>query len=99
MAASTTAARNLISLRVASMAENSTSEVCFLALTTDFAAIRITSSLDFFNWCFRWISEVEIKVWSRGDFAPLIASQARSMSGALALARAATLERVIVLLV
>ena len=42
------------------------------------------------------MSEVEIKMWSRGDLATFTASQARSMSLGFVLARAATSERLIV---
>src|SRR4030042_4176805 len=97
MAASQTAERNSTSLRVASMAENSTLGVYCFALATERAVIRITSSFDFFSWCLRWMPEVEIKVWSRGNLAPLTASQARSMSFEFVLARAATSDRLIVL--
>src|SRR4030066_2360949 len=97
MAASQTAMRNATSLRVASMAENSTFGVYFVALATERAAMRMTSSFDFLSWCLRWMSEVEIKVWSRGNLAPLTASQARQMFFEFVLARAATSDRLIVL--
>src|SRR5208337_4052890 len=97
MAASQTAERNSTSLRVASIAENSTLGVYFFALATERTAIRITSSFDIFSWCLRWMSEVEINVWSRGNLAPLTACQARSISFRSARARAATSDRLIVL--
>ncbi len=96
MAASTTAQRKATSLRVASMAENSTLDVWRLARATDWDVILMTSSLDFLIWYLRWMSEVEIKVWMRGNLAPLTASQARSMSWGFALAKAATSQRLMI---
>ena len=50
-------------------------------------SLSSASSRLFWNWCTRWMSEVDMKVWILGVSASRIASQARSMSSGTARAR------------
>ena len=74
-------------MRVASIADHSTSSIRLRACATVRAMISITSSSVFFIWCARWIGEVDTKVWMRPRWAWRTASPARSISAVMARAR------------
>ncbi len=87
--ASNSLQRKSRSLLVASMAENSTMSVYLRLLFTASFASSITSSLLFFSWYCRWISDEDMKVCITGCSAPFRASPAASISLRFALASAA----------
>ena len=69
------------------MGENSTSSTYERACLTISTERLNASSREIRYWCFRWISDVEWKVWIRRFGASFRASQARSMSSFRARAR------------
>ena len=71
-------------MRVASIADHSTSGTRLRACVTVRAMISSTWSSDLFIWCARWIGEVETKVWMRGLRAWRTASPQRAMSPSMA---------------
>ncbi len=93
IAASTTAARNGSSVRLASSGLNSTSSTNVRASFTPSTLILMISSSARFSLYLRWISLVAQNTWIRGFSAPLTASPARTMSLSMHRASPATLHR------
>jgi hypothetical protein len=79
--------RKSVSERPASSGENSTLSVHWRAHLTALTACSTTWSGLMRSFFSMWIGLVAIKVWMRPEFAPLIASPARSMSRSNARAR------------
>ena len=81
MTASSIEYRYSMSVRVASIGENSTSSQYSFARSTDATAISSTCSGLRLSWCMIWTSELEMKTWILGRSACSIAPHAASTSG------------------
>jgi hypothetical protein len=84
IASSTQRHRKSIGVRVASIADHSTSSIRLRARATVASMISRTSSSLLRIWCARWIGDVDTKVWMRPRLASFTASPARSISALMA---------------